>query len=99
MPSGTINGVTVAIGHGDLVAFLPCSHCGQEEYVKAKHEDVQRYLRGALVQEVWPNATPVYREQMIGLRNGGNHYLCGTCWDDLFRDDEDETSDLGGQDE
>ena len=90
MPSGTINVVTVAVGHGDLIAFLPCSHCGKEETVKARYEDVQTYLRGALVQEVWPEATPAYREQMIGLRNGGHHYHCDTCWSDLLGDDDDE---------
>ena len=45
------------------------------------------YMKGKLVQDVWPEAGPVYREQMIGLRSG--YHVCDLCWDSMGNDYED----------
>tara|TARA_R100000329_G_scaffold145867_1_gene131894 strand:+ start:5026 stop:5292 length:267 start_codon:yes stop_codon:yes gene_type:complete len=45
----------------------------------------------ALVQDVWPEATLAYREQIIGIRSG--HHICDSCWSSVgedFIEDDDE---------
>ena len=48
--------------------------------------DVQRYVNGELVQNVWPNFTEDDREVLIGWRTG--FYACPRCWDKIFSDVE-----------
>lgn len=43
--------------------------------------DLQRYVNGELVQDVWPNWTPDDREILIGWRTG--IYRCRNCWEAL----------------
>jgi len=54
-----------------------CLTCKGEAYVLAEPDLVDKYYQGALVQNVWPDASTEYREVIIGWRTGA--YICSTC--------------------
>ena len=37
----------------------------------------KEYMQGRLVQDVWSEASAMYREQMIGVRSG--YHICDDC--------------------
>jgi hypothetical protein len=58
---------------------LTCYACSREEEVFTQKEKWDRYMNGALVQDVWGKSSPAFREMMIGGRT--NMWLCEQCWE------------------
>lgn len=55
--------------------------CGNMEEVTVDLDDYQLYLKGELVQNVWPRLSPEEREIIIGV---DGYHLCPECWDKTF---------------
>lgn len=66
---------------------IKCNVCNDVAGVLVDPHRWDIYMKGKLVQDVWPEAGPVYREQMIGLRSG--YHVCDLCWDSMGNDYED----------
>jgi hypothetical protein len=64
------------------VATNPCVMCGNRSYVEVDAADFERWQAGEHVQNVWPKATPGWREVLIT----GTH---PECWDKMFADEEE----------
>ena len=62
-----------------------CIRCEEEKTVNIDGADYiyWRYNRQDLIQNVFPHLTADERELMISG-------ICGKCYDELFKDDEDE---------
>lgn len=70
---------------------VECNMCKAETVVLVDPHRWSTYTKGALVQDVWPEATPAYREQIIGIRSG--YHVCDNCWSSVgedFTEDDDE---------
>jgi len=65
---------------------ISCNVCKGVEVVLVDPHRWEAYKGGSMVQEVWPEASPAYREQMIGLRSG--YHVCDTCWGPSLGGDE-----------
>jgi hypothetical protein len=66
-----------------------CSTCLIQEKIDGIDEvDIERWLNGQHVQDVWPNKTAQERELIMTIRSGT--YLCSPCWDILWNEEEDE---------
>lgn len=59
-----------------------CRVCGQDSSVEVEPERFVAYRNGGLVQNVWPDRSIEWREQLIS----GTH---PDCWDRLFGDLDD----------
>ena len=59
-----------------------CSVCRETKTVDATPEQVAAWKAGALIQNAMPN---VPKDQRELLMSG----ICGTCFDRMFRDDEE----------
>ena len=57
----------------ETVMTPPCYRCHRPSYVQVDPLDYQRWCRGALIQDVWPDWTPAERE----LLKTGIH---SECW-------------------
>ena len=57
-----------------------CPYCGHFSDIIVKEEDYNRWKNGELIQVIWPDSTPDWREQ---LKTG----IHSKCWDDIFPDD------------
>lgn len=55
----------------------PCAVCGKRSEFLLDAERVQRWMKGGLIQEVFPELSATDRERMIS----GTH---GPCWDELW---------------
>jgi len=55
--------------------------------VEVTPEAFATYQAGALVQAVWPDMSFDDREIIISSRMG--LYICPTCWNESFNDEED----------
>jgi len=49
--------------------------------------------RIGLLQETFPSHSASQREAILGYRGG--YYLCPTCWEKTFPEDEGEEDDAG----
>jgi hypothetical protein len=50
---------------------------------------LEKYMqRIGLVQNMFPEHSIQQREAILGYRGG--YYLCPTCWDQVFAEDEEE---------
>ena len=67
---------------------ITCNVCNTKQDVLVDPARWATYMQGALVQDVWPEADAVYREQMIGLRSG--YHVCDDCWGSMGDDYDDE---------
>jgi hypothetical protein len=47
---------------------------------KVTNEELVRYGKGELVQNVWPDMGIEDREIIVGSRTG--FYMCSTCWEE-----------------
>lgn len=57
----------------------PCFVCGETFYVTVEHDKLVRWLNGELIQDVWPDKSPEWRELLIS----GTH---PECWEGLTSD-------------
>ena len=77
----------------ETTLYVECNDCHTDEYVTVNNDDLVRYDKGELVQNVWPSLTPEQREIIIGARvnntAGIQHHLCGRCWTQLFSTDDE----------
>ena len=64
---------------------LVCNNCASKHVVLVDPYKWAEYIKGGYVQDVWSEASPAYREQMIGIRSG--YHICDDCG---FWDDDDE---------
>ena len=60
-----------------------CPICGHLSHLKVDKEKYIQWSSGELIQRVWPDSTPDWRE----LLKTGIH---SKCWDELFKEDEGE---------
>lgn len=58
-----------------------CPLCMADSSVEVDEQAFKQWTSGALVQTVWPNHSPEWRERVIS----GTH---AECWDRLFGDPE-----------
>ena len=69
-------------------APVTCNLCGARETVLIDPDRWDKYIKGGLVQDVWPEASPAYREQIIGIRSG--YHVCNNCWGSVGDEFEEE---------
>jgi hypothetical protein len=68
----------------DLATVVcPCIYCGGTSTIKVSRHMQRAWLNGANIQDVWPHISADQRETMIT----GYH---STCFDDAFKDDDDD---------
>ena len=70
------------ITEGWLQCEVTCNVCKDVQSVLIDPHRWESYKNGGMVQEVWPESTPAYREQIIGLRSG--YHVCDPCWGTEF---------------
>lgn len=63
---------------------ITCTSCQQPQVVSVKEEDLARWRAGEFVQKAMPYLTADERELFISG-------TCGTCWDELFPPEPEET--------
>ena len=71
--------------------------CRDEYSVLVTKDDVDKWVNGSLVQDVWPDKTADEREiimqsQLVALLNRPapySLYMCPPCGDELFGEDND----------
>jgi len=64
-----------------LVRSQQCIWCGGTSLLRLNSDDLTRWIRGAYVQDVWPEKTPEQREVIM---TGTHPY----CWDEMFSEQE-----------
>jgi len=57
--------------------FVECGYCKAEHTVRASKESLDYYLKGGLVQKVFPDLSTDDREVLIGFRTG--MFYCPSC--------------------
>jgi hypothetical protein len=62
----------------------PCYSCGQPQTVTVSIEALARFRDGGFAQDVFPKLPAEQREFLISG-------ICGTCWDEMFPDAEEES--------
>lgn len=69
-----------------------CPECGSTEVLSLDAAAAVRWVRGALIQDEFPDLTPAQRERLISG-------ICSACWDVLtFGDpDADDETDPDGE--
>jgi len=63
-----------------------CDNCKISETIIVDADDWDRYQKGELVQNVWPELDAESRELIIGARHGG--HFCNKCWDLCIPEEE-----------
>jgi len=71
--------------------------CRDEYSVVVTKDDVDKWVKGSLVQEVWPDKSADEREiilqsqfaKLLGRPADWAYYLCPPCGDELFGEDND----------
>lgn len=61
----------------------PCIKCGKREEILIDRTKYNRWQSGEHIQNVWPEATPEWRELLIT----GIH---AECWKEMFGGEEEE---------
>jgi len=73
---------------GDALTLTAvCSICEKVEHVTVGRRELDRYMGGELVQNVWPDLSADERELIISARTPTP---CSVCWDKYMRCEEDE---------
>ena len=67
---------------------ISCNVCRSVESITIDPDRWDKYIKGGLVQDVWPEASPAYREQIIGIRSG--YLVCNNCWGSVGDEFEEE---------
>lgn len=76
----------------DISLSVPCRGCSSHVHVTVDKHDWMRFeMHEGLVQNLFPSHDANEREAIKGQRDVGNT-LCGTCWDVLFSEDDDEST-------
>jgi hypothetical protein len=61
-----------------------CPSCHKDQRVEVEDIDYTRYINGeGYVQTIFPYLTTSQRETLLSG-------ICDTCWDETFKEDEDE---------
>jgi len=64
---------------GWLQREVTCNVCKDVQSVLIDPYRWESYTAGRrAIQNVWPEKTAAYREQIIGLRSG--YHVCDSCW-------------------
>jgi hypothetical protein len=67
----------------DTELRLTCVECHEHTFVKVRKEQLDMFLAGAKVQDAFPELTIDIRELFLSG-------FCGTCWNDVMKDEEQE---------
>lgn len=67
-----------------IIIQTQCRNCGKIENLTLNIDDWDNYQAGELIQNCFPYLTPNQRETMISD-------ICGECFDNMFKYDENET--------
>ena len=74
----------------DTTVTSACRRCKGEESVSVNPYALRRYeMREGNVQDLFPKLSPSDREVLIGWRWGPGGFLCSTCWDVVFKEEEE----------
>tara|TARA_R110000824_G_scaffold58704_1_gene158444 strand:- start:1158 stop:1379 length:222 start_codon:yes stop_codon:yes gene_type:complete len=66
-----------------------CRECRETTRTEVDEMQLEKYMqRIGLVQDMFPEHSIQQREAILGYRGG--YYLCPTCWDQVFAEDEEE---------
>ena len=63
-----------------------CYDCKDTQYVLVYPPEFERYQRGELVQNVWPDCDTWWREVVVGWRTGW--FQCQTCNEHAIAEEE-----------
>lgn len=64
--------------------YTKCPICGSEKTFVVTDEQYDMYISGDYhIQDIFPDLSAADRERFI---TG----MCGQCWDDMFKDEEDD---------
>ncbi len=81
----------------DLVAVADCRQCREEFTTRVTQAEVDFWLAGSSLQQVWFHKTPDERELILNSQFGdlierpfpaGPMYFCPPCWDSVFPEEE-----------
>lgn len=67
-------------GGDKLLAIIKCVSCGTKHTIEVTEEQIMKYKRGALIQDVFPNMSAGLREMFI---TG----ICDNCFDAMDKDE------------
>jgi len=67
---------------GNMLLNKICPNCGTETVFNLNKKDYDEWMRGKLIQTVFPEFTPMQRETMI---TG----FCEPCWEALMIDEDE----------
>jgi len=56
---------------------IPCKFCKRARKIIVAREQIEKWVKGALVQDAFPNMKPELREMFISQ-------TCPKCWEDMF---------------
>ncbi|WP_339271486.1 hypothetical protein NYE54_08320 [Paenibacillus sp. FSL K6-1330] len=62
---------------------IPCIVCSMTQVLTVSEDDLQKYKDGAHAQHAFPYLSAGDRELIISG-------VCGSCFDEMFEDDDDE---------
>ena len=71
---------------------IECLICKRTYRIMVSNKELRNYDKGALVQDAFPHLSPDDREMLISN-------ICGSCWDIIFKDADDEYDDTAFEDE
>jgi hypothetical protein len=66
-----------------LLVETTCPHCQTRQTLEVPASGLRRWYGGTFIQEAFPNLSGMQREALV---TG----FCQRCWDELFRDDDEE---------
>lgn len=62
---------------------VDCVQCGKPQTLEVKDKDFDRWLNGEdYIQNIFPYLSAGQREMLISK-------ICPTCWDEMFKDDDE----------
>lgn len=70
----------------------PCYQCGQPQEVTVPADALLRFRNGEFAQDCFRTLPAAEREFLISG-------ICGTCWDEMFSEPEEEDEDAEGHSE
>lgn len=60
----------------------PCHYCGVRQAVTVKSAALEKFRSGGFAQNCFPDLPAAQREFLISG-------ICGTCWDEMFPEEEE----------
>ena len=71
---------------------IECPICKRIYRIVVSNKELRNYENGALAQNAFPRLSPEDREMLISG-------VCGTCWDEMFEEEDAEYDDTAFEDD